>query len=43
MIEGFQSTGEQVILISSDYEQNITELLATDENYGSLEVYNEYL
>ena len=28
MIEGFQSTGEQVILISSDYEQNITELLA---------------
>ena len=32
MIEGFQSTGEQVILISSDYEQNITELLATDVN-----------
>ena len=32
MIEGFQSTGEQAILISSDYEQNITELLATDVN-----------
>lgn len=31
MITSFQDAGEQVILIKSDYEQSITELLAPDE------------
>ena len=32
MIAGFRDAGEQVILIGSDYEQSITELLTSVEN-----------
>lgn len=32
MITGFQDAGEQVILIGSDYEQSITEILTSVEN-----------
>ena len=32
MIEGFSDAGEEVVLIGSDYEQSITELLAPDES-----------
>lgn len=31
MIEGFHNAGEQVVLISSDYEQRIMELLASEK------------
>ena len=32
MIKGFQDAGEQVVLIESDYEQSITEILTSVEN-----------
>ena len=32
MIAGFQDAGEQVVLIESDYEQSITEILTSVEN-----------
>ena len=32
MITGFQDAGEQVVLIESDYEQSITEILTSVEN-----------
>ena len=32
MIKGFQDAGEQVVLIGSDYEQSITEILTSVEN-----------
>lgn len=32
MISGFQDAGEQVVLIESDYEQSITEILTSVEN-----------
>ena len=32
LITGFQDAGEQVILIGSDYEQSITEILTSVEN-----------
>ena len=32
MIEGFQNAGEKVVLIETDYEQRITEILTSVEN-----------